>query len=238
MTEAGSQVSQVRAARIAGALYLITMATAVFAEMVVKAKLIVPGDAGKTANNIIAAEQYFRFGLAADMATAIGVTGLIWALYLLLRPVDRDLALLGAMLRLVENAISFVAIFGGLAALRLLGDAPYLQDIPVGERHVLARVALGIQGSGFLVAIILLGLGTVFFAALLYKSRYVPRWLAGLGIVGSLLLAGGALATLVFPDQMLRYQFASMLPMGVYEVTLGLWLLIKGPRLDAKPHTR
>src|SRR3954471_7028808 len=98
---------QCKAARLAGLLYLIAMATGLFAEFYVRfpSTLIVSGDAAKTATNIMAKERLYRIGLANNIVTfAIDVV-LIWALYILLRPVNRNLALLA-----VETTIACLAI--------------------------------------------------------------------------------------------------------------------------------
>jgi hypothetical protein len=79
------------------------------------------------------------------------------------------------------------------------------------------------------VGFILLGLGSTVFAYLLLKSRYVPKALAAWGIFSSLLLAVGTLAIMVFPG-LGAVGLAYMMPMGIYEVGPGLWLLIKGIR--------
>jgi Domain of unknown function (DUF4386) len=102
MTDATPEAAQARAARLAGAMYLIAMATAIFGESFVRGSLIVRGDATKTAENIIGSERLFRVGIAADLATFTGVVVLIWALYVLLRPVHRNLAVLAVFLRLSE----------------------------------------------------------------------------------------------------------------------------------------
>jgi hypothetical protein len=107
-------------------MYLITMASGVFG-FFVKSSLLVPGDATATAQNIIGSERLFRIGIVSDLATSAGVLVLTWALYVLLRPVNKDLALLAAFFRLVENAIGFVATLGSLVALVLLSGAGYLK---------------------------------------------------------------------------------------------------------------
>lgn len=219
---------QARAARIAGAAYLISMATAVFAQMYVKSMLVAPGNSAKTAQNIITHESLFRIGMVADIATSIGVAILIWALYVLLKPLNRNLALLAAMLRLLECAVGFIAILGSLAALRLLSGADYLKTIEADQLHALAQIAIGIQGSALTLSFILLGLGSTVFAGLLLKSRFVPRVLAAWGIFSSLLLSAGALSAIIIPAFAKDFQFLSMLPLGLYEVTLGFWLLLRG----------
>jgi hypothetical protein len=214
------------AAKAVGLLYLIQMATGVFGQYV-RDQLIVRGDAAKTAQNIINAERLFRLSIAGDLITYILVIGLIWALYILLRPVDKNLALLGVLLRLVENAILCVATVNSLVVLRLLSGADYLTTFPANQLHSLATLALSAQGVAMSVGFILLGLGSTVFAYLFLKSRYVPKTLAFFGIFSSLVLAVVTLGIMVFPA-LAGLGLTYMLPMGIYEIGLGLWLLFKG----------
>jgi hypothetical protein len=152
---------------------------------------------------------------------------LTWALYVLLRPVNRNLALLGAFFRLSELAVLSVATVNSLVVLKLLSGASYLKSFVPAQLHSLVMLAYNAQGLGMSVGFVLLGLGSAIFAYLLLKSRYVPKVLAGLGILSSLLLAFGTLAVVVFPG-LGAMGMAYMMPMGLYEVGLGFWLLIKG----------
>ena len=233
MTNANPEAAQARAARLAGAIYLITMATAIFGETFVRGTLFVSGDATQTAQNIIESEQLFRISIATDLITFTGVVVLIWSLYVLLRPVDRNLALLAVLLRLVEVAIHYVAILGSVVALKLLSGADYLQTFDGSQLHSLARLAVSAQGAGVNLGFVLLGLGSTVFAYLLLRSGYVPKALAGLGIFASLLLATAAVSIIVFPAVARPFYLPAMAPMGIYEITLGFWLLIKGANLQS-----
>ena len=71
------------------------------------------------------------------------------------------------------------------------------------------------------------------FAGLLFRSRYVPRLLAGWGIFASLLLAVGSLGVMLSPAFAANGALIYMLPMFFYEVPLGLWFLIRGVRVNA-----
>lgn len=226
-TRAAIEPAQRTAARIAGALYLVLMATGVFGESFVRGRLIV-GDATKTAENILGSERLFRLSIAGDLITYAGVIVLMWALYVLLRPVSRNLALLAVLFRLAETAVLSVATVFSLIALRLLSGAGYLQNFSVSQLHSLARLAMSAQGLGMSVGFVLLGLGSTVFAWLLFRSGYVPRALAAWGIFSSLALAVVTLAILVLPDLGNVLGMTYMAPMGIYEVGLGLWLLIKG----------
>lgn len=227
------EAAQARAARLAGAMYLITMATAIFGESFVRGSLFVGGDANQTAQNIMQSEQLFRMSMATDLITYTGVVVLIWALYVLLRPVDRSLALLALLLRLAEVAVVYVAILGSLVALTLLSGADYLNTFDANQLHSLARVALIAQGAGVNLGFVLLGLGSTVFTYLLLRSGYVPKALAGLGIFASLLLATAAVSIIVFPAVARPFYMAAMAPMGIFEITLGFWLLLKGAKIES-----
>lgn len=224
--------SQAKAARIAGALYLVQMATAIFGESFVRGSLIVPGDAGRTAENIIESERLFRVGIATDIFTYVAVLVLVWALYVLVRPVNRNLALLAVSLRLLELATHCAATVFSLVAVTYLGGADHLKSFEPAQLHSLARVAVTAQSLGLNVGFVLVGLGSSVFAYLLLKSRYVPRLLAAWGIFASLLLSAYAITFIVYPPAVSVWM-AWMIPMFIYEVGLGFWLLLKGAKLGA-----
>ena len=218
-------------------MYLIQMATGVFTQLYARGSLIARGDSAQTAQNILASERLFRIGIVSDLITYTAVLLGVWALYVLLRPVDRNLVLLAVFFRLTELAIHFNVTLNSLTALRLLGGADYLNTFEASQLHSLVQLALGVQASGLNMGFILLGLGSAVFAYLLLKSRYVPKVLAGWGVFSSLLLSAFALSMIVFP-KIGALQAVPMLPMGIYEVALGFWLLTRGAaRVTLTPRT-
>jgi hypothetical protein len=233
MPQNAIEPDQRTAARVAGFLYLAQMATAVFGESFVRGRLLVAGDATQTASNIVQAERLFRLSIAGDLVTYAAVIVLTWALYVVVRPVNRNLALLAVLFRIAEVAILCVATVNSLVALRLLSGAEYLKTFEAGQLHSLARLVLSAQGIAMNIGFIPLGLGSAVFAYLLLKSRYVPRALAGWGIFASLVLAIVTWAIIVFPGIGEVMGLAYMAPMGIYEVGLGLWLLVRGIREPA-----
>jgi hypothetical protein len=209
-------------ARVAGFIYLLAMALGIFSQ-------------GSSSGKSLPAMQPLRPATSRTMRVSVVtfVTDVViaWAFYELLKTVDRSLALLGALLRVADGAILAVTTFAGLITLRLLSGAAYLHSIPVDQLESLARVATSARGLAFYVGFVFLGLGSTIFAYLLFKSRYVPRILAGWGIFASILLAGGSLGVILsswFADHL---SMAFMVPMFFYEVPLGVWLLTKGVRL-------
>lgn len=210
-------------------MYLLSMGTGILGESFIRGSLVVRGDATRTAQNIIESEQLFRMGIATDLVTFTAVIVLTWALYVLLKPVARNLALLAVLFRLTEVAIHFVAtIFSSMALLLLSGVD--LRSYDADQLHSLALVALRAQGAGINLGFVPLGLGSAVFAWLLLRSRYVPAALAAWGIFASLLLTTTAVSVIVFPA-VGPFRLGAMVPMFLYEVTLGCWLLFRGAKI-------
>ena len=222
------QPTQQTAAKVAGFLYLFTMVTANFAEFYARARLIVGGDPGQTARNIAASERLFRLGIVSNLITFASVVILLWALYVVLKPINKNVALLAVFFRLAECSIFALITLNDFVTLRLLGGADYLRAFDAQQLQALAYMFVGTHDAGYLIGLVFFGLGSAVFAYLWFKSRYVPRWLAALGIFASLLVAIVTLAIMVFPsmtDVVIPVYFA---PIFIFEVTLGFWLIVKG----------
>lgn len=212
-------------AKIAGIAYLIAMATSILGNL--PSQQMITGDVTETANNIIAHERLFRVSIASNLLTYLIDIVLIWALYLLLKPINKKLALLAVFLRLLETASLAVGVIDELVTVRLLTHPDYLKALEPNQLYAFARVTMSTYGAGYSVGFTCLGLGSTVFSYLLLKSNYVPKALAGLGIFSSLLIGVGTFAVIIFPElrKLFPYGYG---PIGIYEVTLGFWLLIKG----------
>lgn len=228
MTVRASEPSERTAARIAGFLYLFLMVTGVFAEFYARGSLIVPGDAVQTAKNIAASERLFRIGTVSDLITFAGDAILVWALYVVLKPVNGNVALLAAFLRIAECAILGVITLNDFVVLRLLSGTNYLRAFDTQQLQALARVFVGVQADGYRIGIVFFGLGSTVFSYLWLESRYIPRGFAAWGILASLLVASGVLAIMVFPGLAPVVTPAYYVPIMIFEIALGLWLLVKG----------
>ena len=225
--------SQRNAARVVGFAYLFAMAVSIFAETYIGGRLIAPGDAGETARNIIAHQLLFRVGIVSSLIIVVSDVALITATFVILRRIDENLAMYAAFLRLMQTAVHAVATLNYLDVLRLLSGAGYLQPLGTEQVHALARLSVGSHAAGLGVGFVYLGLGSALFAYLWFKSRYVPRGLAGLGVFASLLLGVGSLAIILFPGLPI-FPF-HMIPMFFFEVGLGLLLLFRGLRTHPLP---
>ena len=221
------------AAKIAGIFYLLMMVTGVSAEFYFRDRLNLKGDALQNAASFAMSERLFRIGTVNDLITFAGDVVLVWALYIVLKPVNRNLALLALCWRLIECGINAVIMLNDFVTLRLLSGAGYLQAFDVRQSQALARLFLNIQGDGFSIGFVFFGLGSAVFAYLWFKARYIPRLLAALGVFSAVLVAAVTLLIMVFPrwsDAVFPFYF---LPVFVFELTMGVWLLVRGIRAPA-----
>jgi hypothetical protein len=222
--------SQRKAARVAGLIYLLTMATANFAEFYVRRHVLVHGDALQTARNIAASAPLFRLGLASDLLTLACDIALVAALYVVLKPINSNLALLAVFWRLVECSVVAVTLATDFAALLILSGADSLRALDAEQLPALARLLISMDAGGNRVAALFFGLGSTLFCYLWFKSRYIPRALAALGIFASLVPMFIPLATIVLSslaDVPLR-RARTGVPIVIFEVILGFWLLVTG----------
>jgi len=215
--------------RLAGLLYLLTSIVGFFAMGYVPQKLIVHGNAAATANNIAASETLFRLGIAAQL---IGMAGFIFvalALYDLLKGVNRQHALAMVILIVVSVPIVFVNELNSIAAVLLVRGADFLSIIDQPQREALAMLFLKLHSQGIVVAELFWGLWLFPLALLVYRSRFLPRflgvWLALAGFAWMTL----SLASVLAPEYQGKLYTYSQ-PAIVGEIAFMLWLLIKGAK--------
>src|SRR2546430_8566448 len=167
--------SQRKAAKVVGFSYLFALPPAVFAEFYVLGRLIVSNNAVDTARNIMAHERLFRLGTASNLTVfAIDIV-LITALYMVLKSVNRNLALLAAFWGLIETAIFVVTLLNDFEVLRLLSRADYLRVFEPDRLQALARASMSGHGAGYGVGPVVSGLRSPPFCYFWFKSRYIPR---------------------------------------------------------------
>jgi hypothetical protein len=227
--------SQRKAAKVAGILYLFTILAANFVEFYVRRRVIVPADALRTATNIAHHEQLFRLGITTDLIMLAASVILVVALYVILKPVNRNLALLAVFWWLVECCIAAATAGIDFAAVLSLTGSNSLPALNREQLQALARLLISLDGGGNRAAALFFGVGSTMFCYLWFKSRYIPRLLAALGILASLVPTLVPLSTIVFSslaDLPLR-RAGTGIPIAIFEVAVGLWLLIKGIKASA-----
>ena len=221
--------SQRKAARIAGVTGVLAVVIVVFGNYVLLSPLIVPRDAVETARNIMAHQTQARAALICFLLYSVNVVVLLAALYVILKPVDRTLALIGALLRLVFAVLWLFATLNLLGALRLLGTAPYLRVFQPDHVQTLATLQIAANFDDYYVGLPFFGLAATICAYLWLRSGYIPKSLAVFGIISSAWCVICAFVFLVFPDfNKVVNDYIFDTPMAIFELVVSLWLLFKG----------
>ena len=223
--------SQRRAARMAGLAYLLSFAIVVSVNFGIFTRLIVGADPTLTARNILAHETLFRAGLAGAVFYSIAVLCVSAALYVVLSPVDQLLALLAALGRLAHAFTWLLITVNLFTALRLVSRPEYAHAFTPEQIPWLAQPYL----SGFdqyYVGLLFWSLSGAVGAYLWLKSGYIPRALAGFGIVASIWCAACTVVLYLFPDfpKVVNLWWFDT-PMGLFEIALSFLLLFRGPRM-------
>jgi hypothetical protein len=221
--------SQRTAAKVAGISLLFSMAIVVFANYVLLNPLLVRGNAAETARNIMAHETQFRVTVTCFLIYSASVVVLLAALYVILKPVNQGLALVGALFRLVFALMWLFSTLNMLGALRLLGSASYLQVFEAGRLQALARLSVAATFDDYYVGLPFFGLAATVCAWLWLKSNYIPKGLDIFGVLSSAWCVICAFVFLIFPGfakPVNPYWFDS--PMALFEMALSFWLLFKG----------
>lgn len=223
--------SQRTAARVAGFSFLFAIVIVVIANYGISFRLSVPGNAAETARNIMAHETLFRINIACNLLYGATIGLLLSALYVILKPVDQNLALVAAFCRLVVSLMWGITALNMLGALRLLGDAAYLPVFKADQLQTMARLQLSSSYDAYYVGLPFWGLASTVCSYLWFKSRYIPRLLAAFGMISSAWCVFCAFAFLISPNfQNTVHPMWFDSPMVISEMALGFLLLFKGLR--------
>ena len=164
-----------KTARIAGFLYFMYIGIHICADVFGRSTLIVFGDATATAQHIMASEWQFRIGSMGDLLAAVLFLLTAWALYVLLKPVHKNLALLFLLLNLVGVVIQCLSDLNLFASLLLLSGADYLNIFQTDQLQALAMLFLYIYKNGFMIAQIFFGAWVFPLGYVVFKSGFLPR---------------------------------------------------------------
>lgn len=232
--------SQRNAAKVAGFAFLITFAIVAFVNFGIIDPLVVENNATETARNILANEQLFRIGITGNLIYCIGLMVLFTALYVILEPINKGLALLGTFWRLVWVFMWLLMTLNLFDALRLISGGNYLGAFEAEYLQSLGRFYIAKGIDYYYVGLLFTGLASTLYSYLWLKSGYIPKTLAVFGIISSAFCVGCTFIFYIFPhfDQIVNLWWFDT-PMVIFDIALSFWLLFKGLRPDeiAEPQT-
>lgn len=212
-------------ARIAGVVFLAALLFAGFGEVYAPNQLIVPGNATATAHNVITSNLFLRLGFVGYLAEAITDVLLAFLLYVLLRPVHANLALLAVFFRLMATATFAIAELFYFAPTLILGGDGYLNTFSSEQLNTLALLSLNLHEAAFQLFNFFFGLASIILGFLMFRSGYLPRVIGILWVVGGV---GFVIENIVWVVAPAYASPGFDVPQPVAMLSLGVWLLLRG----------
>jgi hypothetical protein len=232
MSDITVETSPQRYARIGGVLYLIIIVLGGVGEVFIRDRIVVPGNATVTAANLRAMELLWRFGIASEMFLLMITIVLGLILYVLTRPVSRDLALLALFFNLIATAIEGAYSLQLVEALFPLANAGYLKAFTPEQLYALAYLSVKSHIYGFGIALLVFGPFFLVTGYLIFKSGYFPKALGILYLMpglGYLINGFGLILAPAYADRIFTIIAG---PAFVGEASFCLWLLVKGVNIE------
>jgi hypothetical protein len=218
-----------KTARIAGLLYLLYVITSVIANLFGKFVFV---EASVTVDHIMTHAFQFRIGFVINLFSVVFFLLAAWALYVLLKPVNKDLALLFLLFNLAGFCVWLFSSLCLFASLMIVNGAEYIKVFQPDQLQALALFFVNLYKNGYVIAQVPYGIWLFPLGYLVLKSGFLPK------ILGYLLIADGicqfvyVCQRLIFPDLGI-IAYPCMVISFIAEISLALWLAIKTvkPRL-------
>jgi hypothetical protein len=230
MTNQNTDMSLSKAAKVAGFMFLFAFIVPTLNWALILSKFNVANNVLATANNIMANEFLFRMGLTIELIMSFGLIVLALALFLILKTVNKSLALFALLLKIVEATLAAVIVLVSFIALQSLNREVYPAAFTLELLQFPAGLILNSHTALFSIPMVFLGLDMIVFTYLFLKSKLIPGVLAGFGILSFTLIFFHALMFILAPEYaaMPVNQIIFWAPSGLFEIVIGIWLLFRG----------
>jgi hypothetical protein len=186
MTQPLVETSPSMRGRIAAALSLLVIICGITAQAVIADNIVVGADAARTAANIMGNKPLYRLAFTIFMIEMVANLAMTMVFYDLLKPVNRSVARLFAVVGWTGSGIKTLARLFFYAPLFLLGGAPYLAVIPTAQLEALSLFFIKINSQAAAIAVIFFGFEALLRGWLVFKSGFLPRVLGVVSMIGGL----------------------------------------------------
>jgi len=225
-----AEISIRNSALIAGIGLLLMAIIAPIANFAIIQKLIDYSDATTTVENIVASNGLFRIGISLFLIVALLDIIVAWALYVFLKPINRQLSLLAAWLRIVYATILIAVLVNLLNVLALLSGADYLSGLTTAQLNTQVMIFLNMFTRGWEFSLIVFGFHLLLLGYLILKAGYMRKILGSLVILAALGYLIDGFGRLLLTD----YSISIGMFTFIGEVIFIFWLLISGRKIEAK----
>src|SRR5467141_1643112 len=211
-------------ARIAGFLFLWLIITGLAGALTIS-HILGSGTFEETAKRVVASEHLYRLALSSELIETLSALLLAFALYVVLKPVDKLLAQIAMYWRLGESFIGGAGTIFDFVRLQLYISSQSPGAPGTAQSEALVELTRSAGFGAYNITAIFFSIGSVLFFYLFFKSRYIPRILSAFGVFSSVVVTCMCFATLIFPEhkETLQYGWA---PMAIAEVATGIWLML------------
>jgi hypothetical protein len=219
-------------ARVGGVLYLIMIALGIVQEAFIRGRITVGGDAAATFANLQKMEMLWRAGIAAELLLVVLNIALAVVLYVLTRPVHKELALLALLFNSIATAVESAYSIQLVQALFPLGSNTYLAAFTPGQLQAMTALAMKAHVLGFGIALLLFGPFLLVTGYLIFRSGYLPKPIGVLYQLAGLAYVFNGFVLVLAPQFAGRMFMIMAVPVFIGETSFALWLLIKGVRIE------
>ncbi|MHA8072861.1 DUF4386 domain-containing protein [Aquirufa ecclesiirivi] len=215
-------------ARIAGFCYLVVIATGLFSEVFVRQALRVPNNALATAHHIKTNEMLYRWGFAADLINFVIGIPTILIIYHFFKKSNKLILQIALAMVIIQTAIIAVNLLNQITPLLLLSNDTYLTPFQPSQLATLALLSLNIQAQGYGIGLVFFGFYCMIIGYIIFKTNAIPKIIGVLYAIAGLCYLINSFTMFLskgFANPMFMYL---AIPIFVGELSLCLWLLIKG----------
>lgn len=224
-----------RYARVAGALFLISLVAGGLGEAYIPSRILMSGDAAATVANIRSSDLLYRVGFATFMIESLCDITIVLLMYALLKPVNKQISLLAGFIGLVGTAVFAVAELFYIAPVLILGgSAGYLNTFPPEQLNSLVLLSLKFYSYGGMITTAYYGMSWLLRGYLIFRSGYLPKFLGVLMAIGGLGFLVRNFLLILTPAYASQVLLMLMFPGGL---VLAIWFVVKGvnvPKWKAK----
>ena len=222
------EVSLSKYARIGGFLYLMIILLGAFGQIVIRGS-VVTADATSTYQNLIASDTLWRIGTIGDLLMHALDIPLMIILFMLLKSVSKNLALLGILFNVIQTAVLVMNKMTLIVPMLLINNPTYTNTFDSGQINALIHLFTDIHDYGFGLGLIFFGFACLTYGYLIFKSNYFPNILGILVANAGLCYLINSLVLILAP-QYSGDIFLILLFSLIGELSFALWLIIKGVR--------